>query len=282
MIATQESAAGHAIAGISIENLETPEQQQRAADLYRSVFGYSDPAAGVSPKLLRGLLENGGSALGAFDPDGRILGFCYGFSAVDGTGGGGSLYHYSQATAIAPDAQGQGLGRLLKRAQADVAAESGASTMRWAYDPYLPRNAHFNLNTLGARGRWFTPSFYREPDTDRIVVEWELDHELAAARSVDAESRLRALLPHVRDAVATDASYAVHTGQTGGERWVVFPSTTHPSGRAAAGEAREELRATIGGYVADGLTAVSCGRLQAARPTHRGGDDRSIYIFGKD
>lgn len=281
MIATDRpgNSAPDAV-GISIENLETPRQQHLAAELYRSVFGYADAAAGVSPKLLRGLLENGGSALGAFDTGGRLLGFCYGFCAVDSAGG--ALYHYSQATAIAADAQGHGIGRLLKRAQANVAARTGAATMRWSYDPYLARNAHFNLNALGARGRWFVPDFYREPDSDRIVVEWELDEPHEKARSVDADRRLRLLVPHIQDAVADDTPYAVHNGQTGDEHWVVFPSTSnaqHHSGQAAA---RKEIRLIVSGYFGDGLTAVSCGRLHTAGATQPHGDDRSIYIFGRD
>jgi predicted GNAT superfamily acetyltransferase len=275
-------ATARAAAGISIVNLETPRQQERAADLYRSVFGYADAATGVSPKLLRGLLENSGSALGAFDADGRILGFCYGFSAVDNSGQQAAIYHYSQATAIAAGAQGRGIGRLLKRAQADVAVRTGAATMRWSYDPYLARNAHFNLNSLGARGRWFVPDFYREPDTDRIVVEWELDEGRAALRSADADRRWRAVVPQIQDVVAHDAQYAVHNGQAGDEHWVVFPSTSnghHHTGQAAA---REELRLIVTGYFADGLAAVSCGRLHKADAAQSVGDDRSLYIFGKD
>ncbi|GAA3884897.1 hypothetical protein GCM10022381_28850 [Leifsonia kafniensis] len=271
-----------ATAGISIVNLDTPRQQEQAADLYRTVFGYADGATGVSPKLLRGLLENSGSALGAFDSDGRILGFCYGFSAVDNSGQQAVIYHYSQATAIAADAQGRGVGRLLKRAQADVALRQGAATMRWAYDPYLARNAHFNLNTLGARGRWFVPDFYREPDSDRIVVEWELDEAHAAARSADAGRRLRAVIPQIEDVVAHDAPYAVHNGQAGDERWVVFPSTSNAHHHTGKASAREALRSIVAGYFASGLVAVSCGRLHSAARAQSDGDDRSIYIFGKD
>ena len=50
------------------------------------------------------------------------------------------------------------------------------SRMRWTYDPAQIRNAHFNLDVLGARGRWFAPDMYG-PGTDRVVVEWDLTRD---------------------------------------------------------------------------------------------------------
>jgi predicted GNAT superfamily acetyltransferase len=51
--------------------------------------------------------------------------------------------------------------------------------MRWAYDPLQARNAHFNLDVLGAVGRWFQRDYYDMHDrygrTDRVIVEWPLD-----------------------------------------------------------------------------------------------------------
>jgi predicted GNAT superfamily acetyltransferase len=57
--------------------------------------------------------------------------------------------------------------------------------MRWAYDPLQARNAHFNLDVLGAAGRWFHRDLYDMEDhngrTDRVVVEWALDERPPAA-----------------------------------------------------------------------------------------------------
>ncbi|GAA1623147.1 GNAT family N-acetyltransferase [Actinoplanes couchii] len=138
--------------------------------LYRSVFGYTQPEFGVSPRLLAALRENSGSVIGALAGD-TVVGFCYGFSAVDN----GEVYHYSQAAVVAPEAQGRGVGRLLKQAQATVARATGARTMRWTFDPYAIRNAHFNLGVLGAAGIRFLPDYYGD-DTDRVLVSWDLWH----------------------------------------------------------------------------------------------------------
>ncbi|BAL88838.1 hypothetical protein AMIS_36180 [Actinoplanes missouriensis 431] len=153
-----------------IRSLDGLAEQKAAARLYRSVFGYVEPEWGLSPRLLAALRENSGTAIGAFDEDGTLIGFCYGFTAVEA----GEIYHYSQAAVVAPGAQGGGIGRRLKQAQAAVARDTGARSMRWTFDPYALRNAHFNLMVLGATGIRFHPDFYDEPDTDRIVVSWDL------------------------------------------------------------------------------------------------------------
>lgn len=155
--------------------LSTAVERLDAVRLYRSVFGLGETEPAVAPKLLCALARHGGSAVGAFEPDGRMVGFAYGFTGLDA----GLPYHHSQAAVVEAGQQGRGIGRLLKRAQAEVAARTGVSAMRWAYDPMEARNAHFNLDVLGATGRWFHRAYFG-PDhpgddrADRIVVEWPL------------------------------------------------------------------------------------------------------------
>ncbi|SFE32531.1 Predicted acetyltransferase, GNAT superfamily [Actinoplanes philippinensis] len=156
---------------VVVRELDGTAELTAAARLYRAVFGYDQPEYGVSPRLLAALRENSGSVIGALDRTGTMIGFCYGFSAVDG----GELYHYSQAAVVAADAQGLGVGRRLKHAQAQVARGTGARTMRWTFDPYAVRNAHFNLNVLGATGVRFLPDYYGG-GTDRVLVSWDLWH----------------------------------------------------------------------------------------------------------
>jgi predicted GNAT superfamily acetyltransferase len=57
--------------------------------------------------------------------------------------------------------------------------------VRWTYDPLLARNAHFNLQKLGAFADGFERDFYGEMDdqlnrgdrSDRFTVRWELHPE---------------------------------------------------------------------------------------------------------
>jgi predicted GNAT superfamily acetyltransferase len=224
---------------VGVRRLEAFEEQRAAAELYRSVFGYSDRAFAVSPRLMRGLLDNGGTALGAFDDSGEIVGFCYGFTAIED----GRLFHYSQATVVAPHAQGAGLGRLLKHAQAAEAREVGVGAMRWTFDPRSIRNAGFNLNALGARGIRFLSRYYGEPGTDRILVEWPLDLDSSAAnRSASAE---------LADLVNEPAALASR-----GLR--LCSASADPT--------------EVAGLFAQGLIALACVRT---------GCDTAVYVFGR-
>jgi predicted GNAT superfamily acetyltransferase len=167
------SGTGESFRAVS---LTTPARYAEAAVLYREVFGYQDPEYGLNPRLLGALTSNGGSVVGVLDESDRLVAFAYGFCGTDRRG----FYHYSQSAVVAADQQGQGLGRMLKHAQRDVALSHGMNRMRWTYDPFQVRNAHFNLDVLGARGRWYAPDMYG-PGADRVVVEWDLTRKHAAA-----------------------------------------------------------------------------------------------------
>ncbi len=161
--------------GIITRPLATTAERLAAVQLYRLVFGLPADDPAFTPKFLSAVAHAGGSAVGAFDEEDRLVGFTYGFVGLDD----GTPYHYSQTAGVDPAAQGRGVGRQLKRAQAEVARRTGVRTMRWAYDPLQARNAHFNLDVLGAVGRWFHRDLYDMQDhygrTDRVVVEWVLD-----------------------------------------------------------------------------------------------------------
>jgi predicted GNAT superfamily acetyltransferase len=158
---------------VEIRELDGLTEWTAASALYRSVFGYTAPEWGLSPRLLAALRANSGSVIGAFGPDRALTGFCYGFTAVES----GVIYHYSQAAVVAVGAQGGGIGRLLKQAQARAARATGAGSMRWTFDPYALPNAHFNFAVLGATGVRFLPDFYGDPGTDRVLVSWDLTGE---------------------------------------------------------------------------------------------------------
>jgi predicted GNAT superfamily acetyltransferase len=158
--------------GFRAVSLTTAARFAEASALYRGVFGYQDPEYGLNPRLLGALASNGGAVVGVLDRTDRLVAFAYGFCGTDRRG----FYHYSQSAVVAADQQGHGLGRMLKHAQREVALSHGLSRMRWTYDPAQIRNGHFNLDVLGARGRWFAPDLYG-PGTDRVIVEWDLSRE---------------------------------------------------------------------------------------------------------
>lgn len=140
----------------------------------------------VPPSMLLITQKTGGIAAGAFDGDGRLLGFVYGLTGIRK----GKLAHWSHMLAVRPETQGLGLGRRLKLYQRETLLPLGVDTVYWTYDPLVARNANLNLNRLGARVEEYVPDIYG-PDTaselhsglgtDRFVVAWPI-----ASPAVDA------------------------------------------------------------------------------------------------
>src|SRR5690606_18937014 len=167
-------------ARVVVRPLETPEEMRTGVALCRRVLRLAATDPAVSPRLLWALRRNGGSVMGAFAGE-QLIGFAYGFLGKDPESG--ELYHYSQAAVVDDDWQGRGVGRALKLGQRDyVLATTGITRMRWSYDPVRAANGHFNLDVLGARGRWFVRNLYGVDDmgrdlghpSGRLLVEWEL------------------------------------------------------------------------------------------------------------
>jgi predicted GNAT superfamily acetyltransferase len=90
--------------------------------------------------------------------------------------------------AVAAEFQNRGLGARLKWAQRERAITEGRDFIKWTFEPARARNAHFNLNRLGAVIRTYAPNFYgtdyttidgefgrtRGLDSDRLFAEWDL------------------------------------------------------------------------------------------------------------
>ncbi|MCG5219920.1 GNAT family N-acetyltransferase [Streptosporangium soli] len=224
-----------------VRTLCTPDELGQATTLYRDVFGYTDLRQGASPRLLTSLRDNGGSVVGARDGS-RVIAFAYGFHGTDGI----STYHYSQAAVVHPEHQGRGLGRALKSAQRQVALGWGTTRMRWTYDPVIARNAHFNLDVLGAVARWFHGDLYGI-GADRLVVDWDLTRPPGPAAP-----------PH--DLPSGTAGWA-HLIADGDLRWLPIPTdfaalAEREPKRAA--EVRTDLAAELDTLMGDGWAAVSC------------------------
>jgi predicted GNAT superfamily acetyltransferase len=122
--------------------------------------------------------HTGGQVLGAYD-GGRLVGYTLAVAALRN----GGAYLHSHMTGVCASYRDRGVGRMLKLFQREEALSRDIRLIEWTFDPLELRNAHFNLNRLGAICRRYLPNFYgvttsplhRGLATDRLVAEWYLD-----------------------------------------------------------------------------------------------------------
>ena len=164
--------------GLVLRPLVSTADYDEAVALQDDIWGagFSDR---VPASILRVAQKVGGVTAGAFDARGRMLGFVFGLTGVrDGT-----LVHWSDMLAVREEARGMRLGERLKHYQRDIVRAMGVEKMFWTFDPLVARNAHFNLNRLGASIAEYLPNFYGSNTgsilhgalpTDRFVAEWPI------------------------------------------------------------------------------------------------------------
>ena len=154
---------------ITVRHLSGADELDACVRMQRETWGADwvvpYPMLLVSQKL-------GGILAGAFEGDGPMLGFVFGVPGVIA----GEIVHWSDMLAVHPDARNRGIGRALKTFQRDAVRAMGIKTMYWTYDPQVARNAHLNLNILGAEVTEYVPDMYG-PGTDRFIVRWGLDRQ---------------------------------------------------------------------------------------------------------
>jgi predicted GNAT superfamily acetyltransferase len=164
--------------GIVLRPLATNAEYDEAVALQDEIWGagFSDR---VPASILRVGQKVGGVTAAAFDANGRMLGFVFGLTGVRNS----QLAHWSDMLAVREEARGKRLGERLKLYQRDIVRSLGVEKMFWTFDPLVARNAHFNLNRLGASIAEYIPNFYGSNTgsilhgalpTDRFVAEWAL------------------------------------------------------------------------------------------------------------
>jgi predicted GNAT superfamily acetyltransferase len=174
--------------GIVVRKCAGMEEFQRCVALQRQIWGEDDLE--VEPATLFVVAEEtGGQVLGAFDGD-RLIGYTLALVGFRD----GSVFLHSHMTGVHGEYRDRGVGRALKLFQREEALGRGIRLIVWTFDPLEIRNAHFNLNRLGAIARKYLPNLYgltTSPlhlglPTDRLWTEWQLD----SARVVAAVSDL--------------------------------------------------------------------------------------------
>jgi len=176
---------------ISIRLVDHREEYRACEGLQRDTWG--ETFEGRVPALMLELHQKtGGLVGGAFDDD-ALQGFIFGFAAMED----GLPYHWSHMLAVREGRRGEGLGRRLKLFQRERLLERGVEVACWTFDPMVARNAHLNLNALGAEVLACVPDMYGDTDsplhgdlgTDRLLAFWELDGE-RARESISGDRRV--------------------------------------------------------------------------------------------
>jgi predicted GNAT superfamily acetyltransferase len=128
----------------------------------------------VPASMLQVATYVGGLCIGAFTSDGELAGFVFGLGGtIDGR-----PTHWSHLLGVRESARNLGVGRLLKERQREILASRGIAEMCWTFDPMIAKNAHLNLNLLGASLVRYVPDMYGTTGsplhhglaTDRLLV----------------------------------------------------------------------------------------------------------------
>ena len=164
--------------GVEIRHVRTHAEFVSCVDLQVATWGAAFREV-IPATMLKITQRLGGVTAGAFAADGALLGFIFGITGVEH----GDIVHWSDMLAVRDAMQNQGIGRQLKVFQRDAVCAIGATRMYWTFDPLVARNAHFNLNRLGARVTEYVPDMYGADTgsvlhsgfgTDRFVVVWPI------------------------------------------------------------------------------------------------------------
>jgi predicted GNAT superfamily acetyltransferase len=161
---------------ITFRELRTPDEMRGVVELQKAVWGPDDPTP--AHQLLMSV-KTGGHVIGTYADD-VLVAFVYGFAAVLP---GKRPWIASHMLATRAGWEGRGLGRRLKWLQREWALAHGFARITWTFDPLEARNAHLNLNVLGATAPEFLPNCYGTMDdrlnrglpSDRLMADWDLE-----------------------------------------------------------------------------------------------------------
>ena len=181
-------------ATISIERVTGIQSFHRCEELQRLVWGMDDTSV-VSLHLLLTAQKNGGLVLGAFDEQGTMVGFVFGFLGMTSQG---QIKHCSHMAGVLPEYQGQQIGYRLKLAQREHVLTQGLDLATWTYDPLEGTNASLNIGKLGVICRTYLPDVYGDTGiqlhlglpTDRFEIEWWVRSRRVAERLASRHGKL--------------------------------------------------------------------------------------------
>jgi len=161
---------------ITIRECTSVEDFQQCIELERAVWGDHD--LGIMPIRLYMISKAcNAPTFGAFEASGRLVGFVHTMIALMD----GHVVYHSHLAAVLEDLRHKDIGFKMKLAQRQHAINAGVQLILWTFDPLQSRNAHLNINKLGAVIRRYETNYYGEglsavfdPNvpSDRVFAEW--------------------------------------------------------------------------------------------------------------
>ena len=161
---------------IAIRECSSVEDFKQCIDLERAVW--RDDDIGIMPIRLYMISKAcNAPTIGAFESSGRLVGFVHTMIALMDN----HVVYHSHLAAVVEDLRHKDIGFRMKLAQRQHAINAGVPLIIWTFDPLQSRNAHLNINKLGAIMRRYECNYYSEGlstvfdsevPSDRIFAEW--------------------------------------------------------------------------------------------------------------
>lgn len=159
-----------------IRPFQTYDDHVQSMRVQRAIWTSEPP---VPTHISLAIVRRGGVALGAFTPQGEMVGCVLSFLGWSPHG----LCHHSHFAAVLEGWRDRGIGEALKQAQRQAVLAQGVRLITWTYDPLQARNARLNIGKLRAICRTYIRDAYgpmTDPanaglPSDRFEVEWWLD-----------------------------------------------------------------------------------------------------------
>jgi predicted GNAT superfamily acetyltransferase len=165
-----------AVAEVAIRECSSIEDFQQCIDLERAVW--KDDDLGIMPIRLYMISQAcNAPTIGAFESSGLLVGFVHTMIALKDK----HVVYHSHLAAVREDLRHRDIGYKMKLAQRQHALDAGVPLIIWTFDPLQSRNAHLNVNKLGAVIRRYEVNYYSEGlstvfdsevPSDRVFAEW--------------------------------------------------------------------------------------------------------------
>jgi predicted GNAT superfamily acetyltransferase len=161
---------------ITIRECLSIDDFQQCIELERRVW--NDDDIDIMPIRLYMISKNcNAPTFGAFTSTGRIIGFVHTSLALIDQ----NIAYHSHLAGVVEELRHKDIGYKLKLAQRQHAIAANVPMIFWSFDPLQSRNAHFNINKLGAIIRTYKINYYGEGvssvfdshlPSDRVIAEW--------------------------------------------------------------------------------------------------------------